>query len=543
MAPKHRLLVLLVLFGATSLGSILFMGWHVHTSHDAVIRDKPSSSFNPSSPSSTPTSEAHDLHTVLSQMQYWSHHSELPNPKSGEIPTKYLLFLRDCGGFNNVRMAFEIFVSVAWLTGRTLVLPPPEGWYLIDQGPFARMKPEHGATSTVSDEKVFFDMAAMRSAVPVITTAEFLRRERTNLGLEEKWTQLLESPEAWLALPNEDERGQRWALMRQWEAFVGSKGAFNQVRGVVSLPWGTGGHRLYWPSIARVKELQSDVRDGMTAVEYTPLLREAAVLNFPSCSGEDAGVDRTWRYLDQPGNFVILPRSDKLAPAGHTGSAIDHWGEEKTFVNNAMFHSFLRDHIRFVPEVFQVAGRVVAHQALGLFSFAALHIRRNDLQYPGSFAPAEHTLRNIRALLLPGEPLYISTDEMTPGFFKVIEDERKVWMWKDFVGPNGSSVEGLQRHPIDLSHFSHGHVARKLEGLTEMAICAMARIFIGTELSTFTAYIRRLRGYVGAPDTSTYDHTKMYSGPIKRSPESLENKPKDIFHDNDVVWQDLSPED
>ena len=118
---------------------------------------------------------------------------------------------------------------------------------------------------------------------------------------------------------------------------------------------------------------------------------------------------------------------------------------------------------------------------------------RTNFRYPESYLAAEGMLRNVRTLLVTGEPIYIATDEADTKFFTAIEKEFKVVRWSDFFDENGFSGPD-RKYPLDLSFLPDKRVNRKLEGLTEMAICGMGRIFVGTHLSTFSAYIRRIRG-------------------------------------------------
>lgn len=116
-------------------------------------------------------------------MKYWS----LPDSASNglyrlPLGDKYLLFISDCGGFNNIRMVFEYVLIIAWLTRRTLVIPPPSGWYLIDFGPFARMKPDP-SDDRVTDYDEFFDIEHLRAAVPIISTDDFRKLEGERLKI------------------------------------------------------------------------------------------------------------------------------------------------------------------------------------------------------------------------------------------------------------------------------------------------------------------------------------------------------------------------
>ena len=132
---------------------------------------------------------------------------------------------------------------------------------------------------------------------------------------------------------------------------------------------------------------------------------------------------------------------------------------------------------------------------MGLFAYSAVHIRRNDLQYKEVFQNAQATLRNIEPLLYPGETLYLATDETNDAFFDAIRQKHKIFQWKDVVA---------EARTIPYSE--------KVINILEQVICSGGRRFFGTQKSTFTSYIFRLRGYVGAPDTQQYWHNIRYTG-------------------------------
>lgn len=112
---------------------------------------------------------------VLARMRYWRDPTSQSPPSSG----KFVTFTPDCGGFNNIRMGFEFAVLVAMVTRRTLVLPEPRPWYLIDFGPFTRMRPDAPRAGGVGRSSYgdFFNLTSLASIVPLIDQDAFLSRE------------------------------------------------------------------------------------------------------------------------------------------------------------------------------------------------------------------------------------------------------------------------------------------------------------------------------------------------------------------------------
>lgn len=405
---------------------------------------------------SLPAEAAHDYSYVLRRMRYWRGPAE--GDGRAKPPTnRYVTFNTDCGGFNNIRMGFEHAVLMAWVTKRTLVLPPPRPWYLLDTGPIKR---EREAGRGQSDYADYWDMGDLARAIPVLSHEDFLKhagqataQQKAMLPIEPFITAIL------------------WPTTAQ----VTSSGILESKKGKSLL-----GHRR--------------------TVELSPDQLAMPVLHFPACEKPY----KEPRFLNQVSGVVIFARQ-KLDLA---------------------LKAFFKHSLHYVDTIFAVASRVIT--AMGLFNYTALHVRRNDLQYKEVHIPAGGTLANIRALVPAGEPLYLATDEVAPAFFAALEQRHPVYRWHDFLAAEGGfALRGAVYSP-------------KVVGMIEQVVCAGARRFFGTQHSTFSSHIARLRGYVDAPDKQMRYHSQRSTG--DETIDAL-SKPR-ISGDNYMVedpslWEDV----
>ena len=404
-------------------------------------------------------------------------------------PTKFLTFETDFGGFNNVRMALEVVCLTALLTGRTLVLPPPSAWYLLDWGKSTRIDIE--SADSVSEFADFFDLGDLGRAIGVISTVEFLEMGKTVTkdGGAEFPATFSGSKAGDKAFWREEARRTEWFayLRKNW----------------VKDNWNPFDVILMYPGVYNVFKAPKGVRPTEAILaerRYIDLPHrgeEHAVMHFPMDN------DNGYRSLGQ------------IATVAALGEARMH----------TEMHRFLRDAIHYRADIVEVAIKVV--EVLGLYGYSSYHIRRNDLQYPSAFQEAAASLANTDALLTQGETLYISTDEADPAFFKAFTDAGyKVIKWADLVAQEG----GLELDKVDA----------KAVGLVEQFICAGGRVFVGTKFSTYSSYIYRLRGYMHAPDLTQYAHNVKYSQPGQGfDPSPTRTTVHDLFNEHAELWEDI----
>ncbi len=374
----------------------------------------------------------------------------------------------DQGGLNNIRLVFEYVAIVAAITGRTLVLPPRQSWYLVNHGPRHR---GHGEGGTRFSE--LFDILALQQVLRVLTTEEFVEEAAGHLPVPERFRRRG-------AFDYRSSDDTHWKLWRDWLHENSEMPDWNPYDTVIAFP-DRARADLSW--------VTADYIDGRDIVEFTPVLNASPIIYFPSNSGQ--------RYLGPVATMLI--------------------GEDETLP--ALTRRFLKHHVRYHPAIFALAEECI-RQLPGLFKYHAIHIRRNDFQYEQTRANASTSLGNIEALLDQGLPVYVATDEVDEEFRRSFRLNHQVYFWEDvmrrYTGPG---------------------IPDGLIGPIEQLICAGAHRFIGTDLSTFSTYIVRLRGYLRAPDTASYFHTEHYAGPLD-APGTDNMKGRCYLRENPLYWLD-----
>jgi len=313
---------------------------------------------------------------------------------------RYLTFDTDAGGFNNMRMALEFFVSMSIKSGRTLVLPPKEGWYLMDWGPAnAHNKDDQefiqgGFDSTYGE---FWDMAFLRKkGVSVMTAETFFELEHDRFEI------------AASSGPNQQ--------------FANSPDA---------TPWKT------WMDKAEGPIGCADAEPSV--------MKDTPIVHF--------GLPDT-RFFD------CLYGSDYMNPTS------DNSGREMLHYN---------------PHLFDLAS--IAVSKMGAGHYFAIHLRRNEFQFTQAPSASESArlLANLKSHLKPGEPVYVASDEVDSAWWGGFQSK---------LQDMGHPFYSMASFRADLEAAGTTH---RNAGNVEQIICAGARSFMGTPVSTFTGGIFLIR--------------------------------------------------
>jgi len=386
---------------------------------------------------------------VIPELKYW---------KTGDGPDtaiwhrrledRYITFELDVGGLNNKRISFEHIATVAALTGRTLVLPPPEPWHLINSGPGSSQS-EQDQCSRFDD---VFDIDGLQEFVPVLSTSGFIGREGARLGIP---ADLKNTDPDLLDSQNQQSFSTTW---KKW------------LRAHTTLVnWNPQQHLLCYPSVDALVgnglDVNSDYVAGRRLVEYESALQSARVIHFPM------HLDQHQRMFGQILAMVAFQYPEMYR----------------------LHRRFIKQSVRYAPTIFEIASGII--RSLGPSMYDSLHVRRNDFyqQFSSSHVGADRILASITNTLKKNSTLYIATDETDSSYFRDISGRFTVKRLVDVL-PDKEGFPSLLTGPV------------------EQLICACSKTFVGTQYSTFSQYINRLRCFIQSQDTSVRYHN-LYESP------------------------------
>jgi len=432
--------------------------------------------------------------------KYWKTVQEDVAPTWEDItrgaPRGYLTYEPDRGGWNNIRMGMELFAMLAMSTGRTLVLPPSESFYLLSQ----KVKDDEshegnrGPKLGFSD---FFDLRRMRHQGHVITMQEFLEREAKTGNLGGK-----PLPGGNTALEGKE----LWGYLRDASPFSTSRTPMHPGEHILAVAPGA-------------VDVPGDDGDAESVYDAP----EARVKLMKRFAGKREVVDLLSdpRTKDKLNWHFVVDQRRKLRWLTHAHTVL-FWSDE---VQERFWRRYTRDGLRYRDEIICASARAVAHlKELGGGSYASYHIRRGDFQFEKARIPIEEILRNTQANLRDGELVYIATDERNAAEFSPFTAAGYKVMRLDDVA-----------HLVGLGSLTNPNWV----GMIEQVIASHGRVFHGTYWSTFTGFIMRMRGYMGMGKSNYYSLKEYFNTYQKDAPKYNVGGGAGWWREWEVSWVDI----
>lgn len=426
--------------------------------------------------------EASDLWVDEYDVRYWStpeaiysgedrtYQSPLADSKDGE---GFVTFEPDIGMLNNLRLHLEICVAFSAALNRTLVIPHTLHGFMCRKEP--RVCRENGGRYpyTMYDLFDFSGLEAYEGLIRTMPMATYIERYApANITVPSGHPP-----------PNFDKKSPHVQWIRN-TGYVLPFGENMEVKGGA-------------PGEPYTKSDESGKKYRYIAF---PAKRNEELQDPQTSDNIRITLHRRYGFLkddDAPYDIMRDPRvlDARAIHFGPMNRILGCWYCLLFFEDDSLdrrIARLIRDGVRYPDPVFDAAHRIVRYLKRAHGEFDAMHVRRTDffLQYKNVFVPATRLLRRADTFFVNNRAIFVATGEKNHSYFDPVkENYPHLYFLSDFdnILDTTPGFEPFMMKQVDQIVASHG------------------RRFVGTYMSTFSAYILRLRGYLGkANNTATY---------------------------------------
>ena len=327
-------------------------------------------------------------------------------------------------------MAMETVVVMAHAMGRTLVMPPAQGMYLL--------KKDRNKQQTDFSFADFFHLESLskeHAGLDIITTEEFLTKVAMSGQLRNKTT-------GKVAFPPSNRTNWDGQDLKPYKEYM---------RDVIYTPlWSPSDCLAAFPASGEPHDVE-DLHNMHAAIKKEGRFDFDQYLDKPT-PVDAQPIDRMRETHAGRGNLCIYDENMQKEPVLHfmcyhkmRVRLLTHYYAFLFFEDwkqSLWEHRFVRDHLRYLDEMQCAAARVVteirniAKREMNDNpdgAFDTFHIRRGDFQYKETRLEADVLYANSKDYIPEGSVLYIATDERKKEFFNIFKEHYKVYFLDDFT--------------------------------------------------------------------------------------------------------------